>query len=83
VRAEAACREWQAWSLKDAPNRALVYSALRPELTRADGTPVTDPVKETCRYPLGDVTYYVTDTGGMSIGTRWCQELYARTVKSR
>jgi hypothetical protein len=82
VRAEGACREWQQWSLKDAPNRALAWSEAPPALTYADGTPVRDPVKETCRYTLGAFTYSVTDTGGMAIGTHWCQELYTRAVKA-
>jgi hypothetical protein len=82
VRAEGACREWQQWSLKDNPNRALAWSDTRPELTYADGAPVRDTVKETCRYTLGAFTYSVTDTGGMAIGSRWCQELYTRAVKA-
>lgn len=82
VQAEAACRQWQQWSLKDAPNRALAWSDTKPELTTPSGTPVRDVVKETCRYTLGPHTYSVTDTGGMSIGTHWCQELYARAVKA-
>lgn len=82
VRAEGACREWQQWSLKDAPTRALAWSEAPPALTGADGTPVRDPVKETCRYTLGAFTYSVTDTGGMAIGTHWCQELYTRAVKA-
>jgi hypothetical protein len=82
VRAEGACREWQQWSLKDAPNRALAWSETPPELTYASGAPVREPVKEACRYTLGAFTYSVTDTGGMAIGNRWCQELYARAVRA-
>lgn len=80
VRAEGACRAWQQWSLKDAPNRALAWSETPPELTTPSGAPVREAVKETCRYTLGAFTYSVTDTGGMAIGTHWCQELYTRAV---
>jgi hypothetical protein len=30
VQAEGACRQWQQWSLKDAPNRALAWSDTKP-----------------------------------------------------
>jgi hypothetical protein len=92
VGAARTCREFQAWSLKETPNRVLELSEVRPDpatlvpsrfpltVEQIDAAPV---VKETCRYTLDGATYAVTDTGGQAIGQGWCKHFYTRSVEAQ
>jgi len=92
VYAARTCRDFQSWSLKEAPNRVLEVADARPDPATLvpsrfpltyEQIGVVPEVKETCRYTLDGATYAVTDTGGQSIGQGWCKHFYTRSVEAQ